>query len=81
MSNPEEYRNLPPQMKRFARTVLTVFVGAMIAAPILGLWLGFWPTLISLSVIVVAVLMPLARAAKQEREAQQARSESSRPSS
>jgi membrane protein implicated in regulation of membrane protease activity len=68
MSSSDEYRNLPPKMKRLALTSLWLFLGAMIVGNILRPWLGFWPTTILLVLIMVAVLIPVGRAARQERK-------------
>ncbi|MHA7209574.1 hypothetical protein [Arthrobacter sp. MDT1-65] len=81
MSHSDEYRNLPPKMKRFALASLLLFLGAMVGATILRPWLGFWVTVILLGFLMVAVLMPLARAASRERKDLQGPSESSRPPS
>jgi hypothetical protein len=40
----------------------------MIVGNILRPWLGFWPTTILLVLIMVAVLIPVGRAARQERK-------------
>jgi membrane protein implicated in regulation of membrane protease activity len=81
MRNPDKYRNLPPKMKRFAQTSLLLFVGAPIAATALRPLLGFWVAVILLLLLVVAVLTPLARAARKERTELQRPNNSPRPSS
>ncbi|MHA7191083.1 hypothetical protein ACX80N_12415 [Arthrobacter sp. MDT2-16] len=68
MSNPDEYRNLPPKMKRLALWTLLLFVGAMVGTEILRPVLGFWFTALVLAPIMVAVLFPLGRAARKERD-------------
>jgi antibiotic biosynthesis monooxygenase (ABM) superfamily enzyme len=68
MSRSEDHRNLPPKMKRFALTTLGLYIGAMTTTTALRPWLGFWPTVIPLALIMIAILIPLGRAAKQEQK-------------
>ncbi|MGV0109011.1 hypothetical protein [Arthrobacter sp. CP30] len=81
MSSSDEYRNLPPKMKRFARTSLLLFVGSVLAATALRPMLGFWLTVLLVALLTCAVLIPLARAARQERKDLQGPGDSSGPPS
>lgn len=68
MGSSDAYGDLSPGMKRFAKLNLWAFTAAIVAAGFLRPWLGFWPTTILLGLVLLAVLVPFARAARRERK-------------
>lgn len=71
--------NRTPKMKRLLWTAFWLFWVAMIGASLTRDWLGFWPSMLIFGVLMVAVLAPLAFAAKRERVELEQRPNSSGP--
>lgn len=57
-----------PKMKRLQRAAIWLFCFSMVGASIGRDWLGFWPSLVIFGLVMVAVLTPLAVAARRERD-------------
>lgn len=60
--------NRTPKMKRLLWAGFWLFWVAMIGASLTRDWLGFWPSMVIFGLLMIAVLTPLAVAARRERD-------------
>jgi hypothetical protein len=69
MTHQDRHRNVPAQRKRITRELLLVVGAAFIAGLVAGAAkLEFWSSVALTAVILLAVELPLAIAAKRERD-------------
>lgn len=64
MSNDEGTRT--PKLKRLLWTGFWLFWAAMIGSSLTRGWLGFWPSMVIWALPIVAIMTPLAVAARRE---------------